>query len=48
MKHDREKDHLIKSHETQKQTLLDEIDKVCMSVLFFLILYQNHNRYRGN
>jgi hypothetical protein len=33
MKHEREKENLIKSHETQKTTLLAEIDKVCM--LFF-------------
>jgi hypothetical protein len=30
MKHDREKDHLLKSHEAQKATLLTEIDKVCI------------------
>lgn len=28
MKHEREKDNLTKSHETQKTTLLAEIDKV--------------------
>ena len=29
MKHEREKDNLIKSHETQQTTLLTEIDNVC-------------------
>ena len=41
MRHEREKDNLTKSHETQKTTLLTEIDKVspypewCFSNLLF-------------
>jgi hypothetical protein len=31
MKHEREKENLTKSHEIQKTTLLDEIDKVFSS-----------------
>ena len=42
MKHDREKENLIKSHETQKSTLLTEIDKVTQSyktIEIFILYY---------
>ena len=35
MKHEREKENLIKSHETQKAILLAEIDKVCLLILHY-------------
>jgi hypothetical protein len=39
MKHEREKENLIKSHETQKTTLLAEIDKVWMLVFSLKLDY---------
>lgn len=39
MKHEREKDNLVKSHETQKSILLAEIDKVKH---FFVDLKSKH------
>jgi hypothetical protein len=44
MKQEREKDNLTKSHEIQKTTLLDEIDKVRITASFDNKI---HNRYEG-